>query len=76
MRPRHAGEFGLRAPAQGACAYANISEHCSSFRTSRMTSPDRTARAEQACAELAAAGQPVTFTAVAALGARPGRPGP
>jgi hypothetical protein len=31
-----------------------------------MTSPDRTARAEQACAELAAAGQPVTFTAVAA----------
>jgi uncharacterized protein DUF6262 len=31
-----------------------------------MTSPDRTYRAEQACAELAAAGQPVTFTAVAA----------
>jgi hypothetical protein len=31
-----------------------------------MTSSDRTARAEQACAELAAAGQPVTFTAVAA----------
>jgi hypothetical protein len=31
-----------------------------------MTSPDRTARAEQACAELAADGQPVTFTAVAA----------
>jgi Family of unknown function (DUF6262) len=31
-----------------------------------MTSPDRTARAEQACAELAAADQPVTFTAVAA----------
>jgi len=31
-----------------------------------MTVPDRTARAEQACAELAAAGQPVTFTAVAA----------
>ena len=30
-----------------------------------MTSPERTARAEQACAELAAAGQPVTFTAVA-----------
>ena len=30
----------------------------------RMTVPDRTARAEQACAELAAAGQPVTFTAV------------
>jgi hypothetical protein len=31
-----------------------------------MTSPGRTARAEQACAELAAAGQPVAFTAVAA----------
>ena len=31
-----------------------------------MTSPDRTARAEQACAELAADRQPVTFTAVAA----------
>jgi hypothetical protein len=31
-----------------------------------MTSPDRTARAERACTELAAAGQPVTFTAVAA----------
>jgi hypothetical protein len=30
-----------------------------------MTSPDHAARAEQACAELAAAGQPVTFTAVA-----------
>jgi hypothetical protein len=30
-----------------------------------MSSPDRTAHAEQACAELAAAGQPVTFTAVA-----------
>jgi Family of unknown function (DUF6262) len=30
-----------------------------------MTSPDRTTRAEQACAELTAAGQPVTFTAVA-----------
>ena len=31
-----------------------------------MTSPDRAARAEQACAELAAAGQPVTFREVAA----------
>ena len=31
-----------------------------------MSNPDRTARDEQACAELAAAGQPVTFTAVAA----------
>jgi hypothetical protein len=31
-----------------------------------MSHPGRTARAEQACAELAASGQPVTFTAVAA----------
>jgi hypothetical protein len=31
-----------------------------------MMSPDLAARAEQACAELAASGQPVTFTAVAA----------
>jgi hypothetical protein len=31
-----------------------------------MTSPDRAARTEQACAELVNAGQPVTFTAVAA----------
>jgi hypothetical protein len=31
-----------------------------------MSRPDHTARAEQACSELAASGQPVTFTAVAA----------
>jgi hypothetical protein len=31
-----------------------------------MSSPDLAARAEQACAELIASGQPVTFTAVAA----------
>jgi hypothetical protein len=31
-----------------------------------MSSPGLTARAEQACADLAASGQPVTFTAVAA----------
>jgi|ERR1700729_2008885 len=30
-----------------------------------MTSPDLVARAERACAELAASGQPVTFTALA-----------
>jgi hypothetical protein len=32
-----------------------------------MTSPDTLTRAEQACAQLAQDGQPVTFTAVAAL---------
>jgi len=28
-----AGGFCLRAPAQGACPYANICEHCPSFRS-------------------------------------------
>jgi hypothetical protein len=28
-----AGGFCLRAPAQGACPYANVCEHCPSFRT-------------------------------------------
>jgi len=32
-----------------------------------MTSPDTISRAEQACSQLAEVGQPVTFTAVAAL---------
>jgi hypothetical protein len=32
-----------------------------------MTSPDTISRAEQACSQLADGGQPVTFTAVAAL---------
>jgi hypothetical protein len=27
------GGFCLRAPAQGACPYANICEHCPSFHT-------------------------------------------
>lgn len=33
LKSRLAGGFCLRAPAQGACAYANICEHCPSFRT-------------------------------------------
>jgi hypothetical protein len=28
-----AGRYCLRTPAQGACAYANIGEHCPNFRT-------------------------------------------
>ena len=28
-----AGPYCLRAPAQGACPYANICEHCPNFRT-------------------------------------------
>ena len=33
IKSRMAGGFCLRAPAQGACPYANICEHCPSFRT-------------------------------------------
>jgi hypothetical protein len=33
LKARLAGGFCLRAPAQGACAYANICEHCPNFRS-------------------------------------------
>ena len=33
IKARLAGGHCLRAPAQGACPYANICEHCPSFRT-------------------------------------------
>jgi integrase len=33
IKARLAGGFCLRAPAQGACPYANICEHCPNFRT-------------------------------------------
>jgi integrase len=33
INARLAGGYCLRAPAQGACPYANICEHCPSFRT-------------------------------------------
>ncbi len=33
IKSRLAGGFCLRAPAQGACVYANICEHCPNFRT-------------------------------------------
>src|SRR5829696_9441483 len=33
LKSRLAGGFCLRAPAQGACTYANICEHCPNFRT-------------------------------------------
>ena len=32
LKPRMAGRFCLRGPAQGACAYANIYEPCPSYR--------------------------------------------
>lgn len=39
LKSRLAGGFCLRAPAQGACAYANICEHCPSFHTSATSLP-------------------------------------
>lgn len=33
LKSRMAGGFCLRAPAQGACTYANICEHCPSYRS-------------------------------------------
>lgn len=33
LKTRMAGGFCLRAPAQGACSYANICEHCPSYRS-------------------------------------------
>jgi integrase len=33
IKSRMAGGYCLRAPAQGACPYANICEHCPNFRT-------------------------------------------
>jgi hypothetical protein len=32
-KSRLAGGYCLRAPAQGACPYANICEHCPNFRS-------------------------------------------
>ena len=39
LKSRLAGGFCLRAPAQGACAYANICEHCPSFHTEASSLP-------------------------------------
>jgi hypothetical protein len=33
IKARLAGGYCLRSPVQGACPYANICEHCPSFRT-------------------------------------------
>ncbi len=37
IKARLAGGYCLRVPAQGACPYANICEHCPSFRTEAST---------------------------------------
>lgn len=39
LKSRLAGGFCLRAPAQQACAYANICEHCPSFHTDASSLP-------------------------------------
>lgn len=39
LKSRMAGGFCLRAPTQGACAYANICEHCPSFHTEPSSLP-------------------------------------
>lgn len=39
LKSRMAGGFCLRAPAQGACSYANICEHCPSYRSEPSSFP-------------------------------------
>lgn len=39
IKARLAGGYCLRAPAQGACPYANICEHCPSFRAAAADLP-------------------------------------
>jgi len=39
LKSRLAGGFCLRAPAQGACSYANICEHCPSYRAEPSSLP-------------------------------------
>lgn len=39
LKSRMAGGFCLRAPAQGACTYANICEHCPSYRSEPSSFP-------------------------------------
>ena len=43
-----AGGYCLRAPAQGACSYANICENCTSFHTTRTYLPVLQAQREDA----------------------------
>jgi hypothetical protein len=39
LKSRMAGGFCLRTPAQGACTYANICEHCPSYRSQPSSLP-------------------------------------
>jgi hypothetical protein len=55
LKSRLAGGFCLRAPAQGACAYANICEHCPSFHAEPSSLPILAAQRVDAAALAAAA---------------------
>ena len=50
LKSRMAGGFCLRAPAQGACSYANICEHCPSYRAEPGSLPILTAQRTDAAA--------------------------
>jgi hypothetical protein len=39
LKSRLAGGYYLRAPAQGACSYANFCEHCPSFHAEPSSLP-------------------------------------
>ena len=59
LKARLAGGFCVRAPAQGACPYANICEHCPAFRTDATYLPVLAAQridAERLAADAAARG--------------------
>lgn len=57
IKSRLAGGFCLRAPAQGACTYANICEHCPSFHTDASSLPILAAQRVDAAALAADAEQ-------------------
>lgn len=50
IKSRLAGGFCLRAPAQGACTYANICEHCPSFHSDASSLPVLSAQRVDAAA--------------------------
>jgi integrase len=57
IKSRLAGGFCLRAPAQGACTYANICEHCPSFHAEASSLPVLAAQRVDAAALAADAEQ-------------------
>src|SRR5437764_1039027 len=49
IKARLAGGYCLRTPAQGACPYANICEHCPNFRSAWTPSPHGRATTRSSC---------------------------